>query len=199
MNYQRIYDSLVKKAQSREKPDCYTEAHHIVPRSFGGSNDKSNLVDLTAREHCLAHLLLAKIHGGKMWHAANMMAGVHRMKSRAYAEVRERHAKEVSKQKTGKKRAPFSKEWIENMSKAQRGENNSMYGKERRDMRERTGDKNFNFKYKVEATNIKTGETQIFIGKRALTNAGFSQSASWRCMNGKQKIHLNHTFKRIEA
>ena len=39
----------------------YYEKHHIVPRSMGGSNKKSNLVDLTAREHYVCHRLLTKM------------------------------------------------------------------------------------------------------------------------------------------
>lgn len=39
----------------------YTEKHHIVPKSMGGSNSKSNLVSLTAREHFICHRLLTKM------------------------------------------------------------------------------------------------------------------------------------------
>lgn len=39
----------------------YFETHHIVPKSLGGTDDKNNLVNLTAREHYIAHLLLVKI------------------------------------------------------------------------------------------------------------------------------------------
>ena len=53
---------------SRAKPrglnkkflDYYTEKHHIVPRCLKGTNDKDNLVLLTAREHYLCHWLLWK-------------------------------------------------------------------------------------------------------------------------------------------
>ena len=38
----------------------YTEKHHIVPRSFGGSDENKNLVNLSARAHFIAHLLLVK-------------------------------------------------------------------------------------------------------------------------------------------
>ena len=37
------------------------ETHHIIPKSLNGSNDKSNLINLTLREHYVAHLLLLKI------------------------------------------------------------------------------------------------------------------------------------------
>lgn len=70
MNYQRIYNQLIErgKKENRKKlkhtnPDfVYYERHHIIPRCLGGSNDKENLVLLTAREHFLAHWLLVRIY-----------------------------------------------------------------------------------------------------------------------------------------
>lgn len=38
----------------------YHERHHILPKSCGGTNDKDNLIDLFAREHFIAHQLLAE-------------------------------------------------------------------------------------------------------------------------------------------
>lgn len=58
--YQRWHDQIIRRARSRSL-DCYSEWHHIVPRSLGGSDDKSNLVQLTYREHFLVHWLLTKI------------------------------------------------------------------------------------------------------------------------------------------
>ena len=41
--------------------DTYTEKHHIIPRSLGGSNDIDNLVRLTAKQHFICHKLLTKM------------------------------------------------------------------------------------------------------------------------------------------
>ena len=41
----------------------YTHKHHIVPRHAGGSNDPSNLKELTIEEHALAHKKLFFIYG----------------------------------------------------------------------------------------------------------------------------------------
>lgn len=38
----------------------YKERHHIIPKCLGGTNDANNLVDLFAKEHFIAHQLLAK-------------------------------------------------------------------------------------------------------------------------------------------
>ena len=76
MNYQKIYSSLIKRAKTRELIEGYKESHHITPKCLGGSDDADNLVDLTAREHFIAHLLLAKIHNNsKLWVAVLMMKG----------------------------------------------------------------------------------------------------------------------------
>lgn len=37
----------------------YHERHHILPRCMGGTDNKENLIDLFAREHFIAHKLLA--------------------------------------------------------------------------------------------------------------------------------------------
>lgn len=62
MNYTKIYEDLVEKCKVRgidkKSLDFYTEAHHILPRSLGGTDDKENLVLFTAREHYVAHKLL---------------------------------------------------------------------------------------------------------------------------------------------
>lgn len=62
MNYQKIYEDLISDAKINPKSDSYKELHHIIPICLGGSNDKDNLVYLTARQHYLAHWLLYKLY-----------------------------------------------------------------------------------------------------------------------------------------
>lgn len=61
MNYKRIYEKIIQRAKFR-KLTCYTEKHHIIPKCLGGSNDKDNLVRLTAKEHFICHRLLVLIY-----------------------------------------------------------------------------------------------------------------------------------------
>ena len=58
--YFKIYKSLIDKCRNRSSIKFYTERHHVIPKSLGGSNDETNLVNLTYREHYIAHLLLTK-------------------------------------------------------------------------------------------------------------------------------------------
>lgn len=93
MDYQRIYDSIILKAKSRDVIIEYTEKHHIIPRCMGGSNDSDNLVRLTAREHFICHWLLWRIfRTNKMAYAFHMMCTTRLEKryknSRAFAEAR---------------------------------------------------------------------------------------------------------------
>lgn len=73
--YSQCYYNIINRAKSRILGSLvYKESHHIIPRSLGGNNSKSNLVALTAREHFVCHLLLPKMTTGtdhiKMLHAA---------------------------------------------------------------------------------------------------------------------------------
>ena len=71
MNYKRIYDQLCSRSQSRIWTKFNYEKHHIIPKSMGGSDRKSNIAILTPREHALAHLLLVRFLTGK--HKAKMV------------------------------------------------------------------------------------------------------------------------------
>jgi hypothetical protein len=90
MNYALTYSKLIAKAKARVCVDGYVERHHILPKALGGSDDSSNLVALTAREHFVAHFLLAKIYGGSMWHAVTMMSKDGRINSRLFEIARKK-------------------------------------------------------------------------------------------------------------
>ena len=78
--YSKWYSNLIVKAQARNLPkDVYTEKHHIIPKSWQGSDTKDNIVRLTAKEHYMAHAFLWKMNVGigfhnKMVHAFNAMS-----------------------------------------------------------------------------------------------------------------------------
>ena len=80
MNYKKIYNDFVKERKANE-PEYLRglryfsvrtklrrkfgnkqglETHHIVEKHDGGTDEPSNVVTLTVREHIFAHLLLAK-------------------------------------------------------------------------------------------------------------------------------------------
>jgi hypothetical protein len=159
--YQTWYQNITNRARSRTL-DGYSERHHVVPRSLGGSDDADNLVDLTAREHFVCHWLLTKMYTGearyKMINAMYIMKAEgpyqtryeSKITGRVYNTLREEFSRYISNlnkgrvqpphekanQKaaiTGRKRKPFSQEWLDNMSKAHAGERNGMYNKKHTD------------------------------------------------------------------
>jgi len=151
--YTKWYSQITERARNRII-DTYTETHHIIPRSLGGTDDINNLVELTAREHFICHWLLTKMYTGdernKMLSAFFLMRGNNSyqnryINSRAYEILREEYAQYISKMNTGRvqppeekakqiaaitgrKRKPFSKEWRQKMSESHRGEKNHRFG-----------------------------------------------------------------------
>lgn len=63
MDYKKLYEDFIESRKTRILEDnTYTETHHIVPKCLGGTNEFSNLVRLTYREHYIAHLILTRIY-----------------------------------------------------------------------------------------------------------------------------------------
>jgi len=65
--YKVWHDKIIARAKNRTL-EGYKEVHHIIPKSCGGSNDKDNIVNLTAREHYIIHLLLPYCTSGNAKH-----------------------------------------------------------------------------------------------------------------------------------
>ena len=99
--YTKWYNNIINNAKTRILND-YSERHHIVPKSLGGSNSRDNLVSLTAREHFICHWLLTKMtegqHKMKMCMALVMMRASHKkhqrystpLTSKVYAQIKEK-------------------------------------------------------------------------------------------------------------
>jgi hypothetical protein len=96
--YFKTYNQIIDKFRKYPKILFETANHHIYPRSLGGNDANSNLVNLPHRYHLVAHLLLAKIYGGLMIHAAWRMSNSNGMKinNRIYDFLRQEHAKLIS-------------------------------------------------------------------------------------------------------
>lgn len=111
MNYTAIYNDLICNRQTLGSPEGYSERHHIIPRSFGGGDEPTNIVRLTAREHFIAHRLLARIYPTTgMVHAvykmscANKFYKRYRVTSRVYEQLRVAHAARVSSDEVAKRK-----------------------------------------------------------------------------------------------
>lgn len=173
MDYKKVYDALMEKRRSNPVPnDEYGERHHIVPRSEGGSDDSDNLVRLTAREHYIAHLLLAKIYNDfKMYSAVTYMrcsSPDHKrdfkFNSRLYQKMREELAKRIGEINRGRK---ASKETKMKLSKSHKGLRNSLGYKHTDETRKRMSESHRGMKFpESRKRNIAEGRR----GSRWITN-----------------------------
>jgi hypothetical protein len=118
--YQQFIDFL--RGQS---VDGYSEVHHIIPISLGGSNDKDNLISLTPRQHYIAHWMLWKACGGVAGRSFFMMSNFGKygkVNSTTYAKARENYSKQVKNQMAEKPNRPdFTPEHREKLRQAKLG------------------------------------------------------------------------------
>jgi hypothetical protein len=102
--------------------------HHIIPKSLGGSDEETNLIKLTIREHYIAHLILWKGCGGPMTFAFIRLIRSKKLKfgltSRQVTMLKasvifsKEHRQKISDANRGKKR---SKEACRKLSEAHKG------------------------------------------------------------------------------
>ena len=124
MDYKRIYNEIVKN-RKLNKFDGYTENHHIIPKSCGGSDEKENLVELSAREHFICHYLLTKIYKPKTKEFYSMVKAFSMMScssdnqeryinSRLYESNRKYMSEAMSQSYSGIKHSQYGTCWINN-------------------------------------------------------------------------------------
>jgi len=108
LHYLNRYNKFIG-ALKEQTIDGYYELHHIIPKSSGGSNDKSNLIALTARQHYIAHWMLWKAYGENMTRAFFMMSSVgryERVSSKTYDKARKDYSVQVKIQMANKPNVP---------------------------------------------------------------------------------------------
>lgn len=126
MNYERIYHNIINNRLENPVLNEYTECHHILPKSLGGTDDKFNLVDLLAREHFICHLLLTKMYkeGSVEW--IKMVKAFMRMQSgrnyqqrysnnKWYEYLKINYSKAQSLNQSGKGNSHYGTCWVSNV------------------------------------------------------------------------------------
>ena len=111
MDYLKHYELIISRAKNRTL-EGYTEKHHIVPKCMGGTDDKENIAVLTAREHYVAHQLLAMAYPDSVGlsFAAYMMSNNPqqntKINSKTYSWIRANYANKARINNTGQVRTP---------------------------------------------------------------------------------------------
>lgn len=177
MDYQRIYNQIVERAKNR-KLEGYKEKHHILPKCMGGLDIKENLVELTAREHFLCHMLLCKIYPEniKLKQALWLMSigkqknilNIYKPSLRTYKKLKEEYSKtligtkqsEETKEKRRKNKIGFkySDESKQKMSEAKKGK---IYSEEhKKKISESKKGKNRNITWGIKISEAKKGKSK---------------------------------------
>lgn len=124
--YTKWYYNIINNCKATPPKDCYTEIHHIKPKSIGGCNTTENLVKLTAKQHFVCHLLLTKMFEPgtkeyfKMIHAFCMMSWntaskkMYRYTSRIYMNERQIFSSYLSDKYVGTGNKQYNTIWIYN-------------------------------------------------------------------------------------
>lgn len=132
MDYNKIYTHLINRALDECRIKCdniYYEKHHIIPRCLNGSNDKTNLVLLTAREHFIAHKLLCKIYPDNdklqyaLWAMINLnnsnQSRLYKITSREYQSARTSYIQLAKKPKSAEHRLKLKQSWTDERRQAE--------------------------------------------------------------------------------
>lgn len=138
--YLTTYYRIIHNRQINDlRYDIYSEIHHIIPKSLGGTDDKCNLVRLSAKEHYIVHHLLWRHYrslgdaektykmANAFWSMCIQHKGNRYLNSNGYHTIRKEIAKNNSKRYIGKDNPNYG-----NGDKI-KGEKNPMFGVRRSD------------------------------------------------------------------
>lgn len=139
-SYKKFINNILETRGRFACGEEYHETHHIVPKCIGGNNDEDNLIDLFAREHFIAHKLLAEENpdNEKLVYAWWMMAHCkgrdyqdrYEVTPKEYEEARKDFVKIFSEKRKG---FTYTEESKKKMSESHKGINagakHPMYGK----------------------------------------------------------------------
>lgn len=180
MNYDKLYYQIIERAIKETRKairykgnGTYYELHHIIPRSFGGSDKANNLVLLTAREHFIAHWILVKRYEKGSVERNKMLFALWRMQSNPMENERYRNSRTYEKL-----RIEFATTVGKMTAALQIGSGNSQYGKH-------------------WYTSIDTGESKKFFEKpndRWIKGRNFFQKQKTFDINSKNKIKKDIDF-----
>jgi len=176
--YTTWYYAIIHRGQDRILTG-YKENHHIIPKSLNGSDDKSNLVSLTAREHLICHLLLTRMTIGsnkhKMLHAAWALT-TYRDNSRDTIKITSRLYESLK----------IARSLM--ITATQSGENNPFYNKKHsnatRIKMSQSASKPKSLAWKESASTNRKGDGGSFFGK---THSD-SQKEKWK--TDPRRIHM---------
>ena len=121
LTYEEFINNILETRGRFACGDEYHERHHIVPRCVGGTNDEYNLIDLFAREHFIAHKMLAEENPNEegllyAWWCMSIQTNEHtkeryQLTAEEYEEVRTKFASLMSDKMSGDGNRMWNRPW----------------------------------------------------------------------------------------
>lgn len=124
------YVEFIEECKMKQYETNHTHKHHILPRFMGGSDDVSNLVELSVSDHFEAHKLLAENVDEE--YKVGTWSSLHLLKkywSGDYEEIRSKISEALSGENNPMSGRVFTDDERKRMSEIQLGEKNHFYGK----------------------------------------------------------------------
>ena len=166
MNYIKIHNQIIENRRTNPlSKDTYGENHHIIPSSLGGSDDASNIVRLTPKEHYVVHHLLWRHHRcSKTAHAFFNMLRCSGTQKRTF---------------TARQHSVAIEAHVEAMKETMKGEGNHFYGrKHTEETKERIRQKQLGKKHTKECrekmSKARKGVPKSEEHKRKIGRKGFT-------------------------
>ena len=194
--YKKWYNQIVMNGKHEKLPGH--EHHHILPRSLGGTDNDSNLIYITAREHFVCHWLLTKIYptGEEHWKMLNALRMM-----RAENKNQQRYDTKI----TSRVYAKLKEEYARLQSERFSGENNPMYGNKfyrseegyNRQREAVLGEKNGSKKVesRKKIADSKLGKTRDLFSKEWKEKMSIAKQGKNNNMFGKS--HSQETLEKI--
>ncbi len=179
--YKKWYDNIIAIGKHQREPGY--ERHHILPKSLGGTDEKFNLIFITAREHFICHWLLTKIYptGEEHWKMLNALRMM-----RAENKNQQRYQTKI----TSRVYAKLKEEYSELQSERFSGANNPFYGKTHTDeVIQRIREANTGEKNGAKQIDARRKITDSKLGKK---RAEFSEE--WKTNMAKAKVGENNNM-----
>ena len=158
LTYEEFINNILETRGRFNCGDGYHERHHIVPKCVNGDDDEGNLIDLFAREHFIAHKLLAQENpnNNSLVYAYSMMAFIKNDYQERY-ELTSEEYEEARKSICGVPKSEEHKQKMRENHADVSGENNPFFGKHHtEETKEKIG---------KESKKRSLGENNPFFGK----------------------------------
>ena len=194
--YFKWYAELILSRIDRPWSKFETERHHYIPKSIIPNND---LINLSIREHYVAHLLLTKAvlpeYQNKMIYSLSLMKGRNKINSRLFEKLKIRGNKIRSERMKGRVFSDVHKENIRKghiglsfkmMPGVHVGEKNPMYG-----IKHKEESKLLMSQVKIEKGSSK-GEKNAMYGVHRMGKSAPNHGKIW-INNGKDRKMINKT------